>query len=245
MFAHDQVEPGFAGRDKTEKVKAMFDRIAPTYDLLNRLISAGLDQSWRRRLVRQVLSRSPQRVLDVATGTGDVAIAIARARVPEVHGVDISTGMLARGRTKAASAGLSVTFVEGDGLGLPYPDGHFDAVTLAFGLRNYADLARGLAELHRVTRPGGLVAILELTRPRSAVLQALHRTYTHLILPRVGRLISGERSAYAYLPASVSAFPPADEVDAACRDAGLVAVRAQPLAFGAATLFLAENGRRA
>jgi len=244
MYAHDQIQPAYDGPNKTQKVARMFDAIAPTYDRLNRVISLGLDRSWRRRLLETVLATHPQRVLDVATGTADFALALAKAQVLEVHGLDLSAGMLEVGREKARKADLTVTLTHGDGLALPYPDGHFDVTTVVFGVRNFEDLDRGLEELCRVTRPGGLVAILELSTPRSRWLAGLHGLYSRLWLPRIGALLSGQREAYSYLPASVAAFPSGARLCPVLERIGLTDVRHLPLSGGIAAIHLGHTPSR-
>lgn len=241
MYAHDAVQPAYDGQSKTEKVARMFDAIAPSYDRLNRVISLGLDQRWRRKLLAAVLETRPRRVLDVATGTGDFALALSAAGLSEVVGLDLSPGMLAVGREKARRMGHAVTFAEGDGQALSFPDGAFDAVTVVFGIRNFEDLDRGLAELSRVTRPGGLVAILELSTPDSPLLRPLHRLYTRWVLPNVGALLSGQRSAYRYLPSSVEAFPSGAALLEVMARAGFVGNRHVSLSGGIAAIYLARK----
>lgn len=241
MYAHDHVQPSYEGHTKTDKVARMFDAIAPSYDRLNRIISLGLDQRWRRRLREAVLETGSRRVLDVATGTGDFALSLAAAGVPEVIALDVSAGMLAVGREKARRERRAVTFVQGDGQTLPYPDGTFDATTVVFGIRNFEDLDLGLAELGRVTRPGGLVAILELSTPENPVLRRLHRLYSRWVLPSVGALLSGEGRAYRYLPSSVEAFPSGTALLGPLERAGLDAARHIPLSGGIAAIHLATR----
>ena len=239
MFDHEQVEPAYPGDAKPARVEAMFDRIAPRYDQLNRVLSAGLDRGWRRALVAHALVGRARTALDVATGTADVALALAAAGVAEVVGVDLAEEMLARGRTKAATAGLTVRLARADAEALPFADGAFDAVTCAFGVRNVAHLTRGLAELRRVVRPGGTLAILELSTPTDPTLRLLHGLYTTHVLPRLGAALTGEGAAYAYLPTSVAAFPDAAEVVRLLGATGLVGARARPLSSGLATLYVA------
>lgn len=220
---------------------AMFDQIAPRYDLVNRVLSLGLDQRWRRRVVRSLLLGERPRVLDVATGTGDLAIAIARACPgAEVVGLDPSPRMLDIGRAKLARAGLAarVTLVDGDAQALPFANCEFDAATIAFGIRNVPDRPRALRELARVVRPGGRIAVLELAEARRGLLGAAARFHTRIVVPRLGALLSGKRE-YRYLQTSVAAFPAADEFADIMRGAGLDVVEVTPLTFGACTLFLA------
>ena len=219
----------------------MFDRIARRYDLVNRVLSLGLDQRWRRRTVRAIgvgLGESP-RILDVATGTGDLAIALARA-YPGGHviGLDPSPGMLAIAADKIVRHDLTVELVRGDAQELPQASCSIDAATIAFGIRNVPDRPKALRELARVVRPGGRIGVLELSEPKRGVLATAARFHTHHVVPRIGALLSGKRE-YAYLQKSIAAFPPADEFAQVMRDAGLSVVEIIPLAFGACTLFVA------
>jgi len=231
----------------------MFDRIARRYDLVNRVLSLGLDQRWRRRVVRALgLDRRAgrerrawfgerPRVLDVATGTGDLAIELASACPgATVVGLDPSPGMLEIARDKLAKRGLleRVTLVEGDAQALPLRNCEVDAATMAFGIRNVPDRPRALRQLARVVRPGGRIAILELGEPRRGVLGTVARLHCHHVVPRIGALLSGARE-YAYLQRSVEAFPPADEFANVMRGAGLDVIEVVPLTFGACNLYLA------
>lgn len=197
-------------------VRRMFDRIAPVYDLMNRVMTAGLDRSWRRRAVEAVVAPGSV-VLDVCCGTGDLAIAAEEAG-GVVTGLDFSDAMLERARRKSGS----VTWVQGDALALPFPDGSFDAATVGFGVRNVADLERGLGELRRVLRPGGRLAILEITRPRG-LLRPFFSLWFDRVVPLLGRVLPGG-SAYTYLPASVRRFPDAESLAAALGRAGFADV---------------------
>jgi demethylmenaquinone methyltransferase / 2-methoxy-6-polyprenyl-1,4-benzoquinol methylase len=227
----------------------MFDRIADRYDLLNRVLSLGIDQRWRRRAVRALAldgRPDPPRVLDLATGTGDLAILAARARPDvRVEGVDPSRRMLEEARTKVQAAGLTdrVRLVVGDAESLPYPDAAFDGVTIAFGIRNVPDRELGLREMCRVTRPGGRVVVLELSDPGGGVLGRVARFHVHTLVPRIGALLSGERE-YRYLETSIAAFPPAAEFSTMMRDAGLRVLVAQALTLGVCHLFVGEAPER-
>lgn len=224
---------------KSEQIRQMFDGIAPRYDLLNHLLSAGVDRGWRKRAVRAVYEGHPSRVLDVATGTGDLAIAIARALPAcEVTGVDLSQQMLAVGAGKLAGKGLRVTLTEGDACALAFADGVFDAVSVAFGVRNFEDVVRGVGEMARVLRQGGRLVILEFSTPRKGPVARLYRLYFHRLLPFVGGLISGDRSAYRYLPTSVDGFPAPEEFLGIMRRAGLTQCRATALTGGIARLYV-------
>jgi demethylmenaquinone methyltransferase / 2-methoxy-6-polyprenyl-1,4-benzoquinol methylase len=213
----------------------MFDAIARRYDLLNRLLSGGVDRRWRDHAVRALrLPDGPTRVLDVATGTGDLAIAIARRHPQaEVVGVDPSTRMLEIGRVKLDRRGLAdrVTLAVGDAEALAFPDASFDAAAIAFGIRNVPDRRRGLAELARVVRPGGRVAVLELSEPRGGVIAPLARFHVHVLVPRIGALLSGARE-YRYLQRSIAAFPAPDAFATMMEDAGLAIEAVRPLTFG-------------
>lgn len=228
---------------------AMFDRIARRYDLLNRVLSFGNDQRWRRRTVRALAlddgaaPGAPPRVLDLATGTADLALLIAgRHPAARVVGVDPAGAMLEEGRRKAEAAGVvdRVELVPGDAESLPFPDGHFDAVTIAFGIRNVPDRLQGLREMRRVTRPGGRVAILELSEPRGGLLGPLARFHVHHIVPRLGALLSGERE-YRYLQSSIAAFPPPDRFAALMEEAGLRVLAVERLTMGVCHLYVAER----
>ena len=219
---------------------AMFDGIAPRYDLLNRLMSLGLDRHWRRRLVASLGDVDGGKVLDVATGTADIALAIAR-RHPgtQVVGLDPSAGMLAVGRDKVAAADLDerVSLVQGDAQALPFEADDFAASCIAFGIRNVPDRARALRELARVTHRGGRVVVLELGEPRRGLLAPLVRLHVHHLVPRLGAWLSDDQ-AYRYLRASIAAFPPPAEFAALMARSGLESVRVRSLAGGAANLFV-------
>jgi demethylmenaquinone methyltransferase/2-methoxy-6-polyprenyl-1,4-benzoquinol methylase len=202
-----------AGTLPASEVRTMFDRIAPVYDAMNRVMTAGLDLRWRR-LTAEAVVRAGDRVLDACCGTGDLAAAAARAGAGAVVGLDFSPRMLERARRKLPVA----TWVEGDLLALPFPDGSFDAATVGFGVRNVSDLDRALQELRRVLRPGGRLGILEITTPRGP-LAPFYRVWFDRVVPLLGRLLRGG-AAYAYLPASVRRFPAPAELAAAMHNAG-------------------------
>ncbi len=194
--------------DKAQAIQQMFAEIAPRYDLLNRVLSAGVDRSWRVAAVKAALARNPRRILDLATGTGDMALLLKKvAPEVEVVGLDFAPPMLELARQKAHKAGLSIDFVEADALELPFPNSHFDAVTIAFGFRNFADYSRALLELNRVLAPAGRLCILDFPPPPKTGLGLLYRFYFTRILPLIGGLVSGSASAYRYLPESAERFP--------------------------------------
>jgi demethylmenaquinone methyltransferase / 2-methoxy-6-polyprenyl-1,4-benzoquinol methylase len=224
----------------------MFDAIAARYDLLNRIMSLGLDRGWRRRAVDALALGARSRVLDLATGTADLAVAIAR-RYPDatVLGVDPSRGMLAEGERKIAEAGLEgrISLRVGDAEALPLEDASVDGVAIAFGIRNVPDRSKALAEMARVTRPGGRIVILELSEPRAGVMGFFARTYVHEIVPRVGALLSGAKE-YRYLQRSIAAFPSAEAFSRMMEEAGLAVLEASPLTFGVAHLYVATPAKR-
>lgn len=226
-------------------VNSMFARIAGRYDLANRLISLGQDESWRRRLVEAVRKSQPRDVLDLATGSGDVAFALSRGLPSNVRitGMDFCQPMLDQAVAKqdaAAGRYANIRFQPGDGLALPLPDACVDAVTISFGLRNLADRARGLREMRRVLRPGGRLFVLEFSQPQRWC-RVLYLFYLRHILPGLAGLITGDRSAYVYLNESIERFPGRDALAAEIRAAGFSDVSARPMAFGAVALHAAVN----
>ncbi len=220
------------GRLAPDAVRTMFDRIAPVYDVMNHVMSAGLDVRWRRATVRAVV-RPRDRVLDAACGTGDLALEAARAGA-RVTGLDFSPRMLERARRKAPA----VEWVEGDLLALPFADGSFDAATVGFGVRNVADLERALRELARVLREGGRLGILEITRPRGA-LRVFYSLWFDRVVPLLGKVLQGG-AAYTYLPASVRRCPEPEELASVLRGAGFEGVRYELFAGGLVALHVAE-----
>ena len=218
-----------SGSLTAEGVRSMFDRIAPVYDVMNRVMTAGLDQRWRRLTVRSVVSPG-DRVLDGCCGTGDLAVAARKAGAREVVGLDFSARMLERARRKEPA----IEWVQGDLLELPFAEGSFDAATVGFGVRNVADLERGVGELRRVLRPGGRVGILEITRPRGP-LRLFYRLWFDVLIPLAGKILPGGK-AYTYLPASVRRFPGPDELAGLMRAQGFADVSYRRLAGGIVAL---------
>jgi demethylmenaquinone methyltransferase / 2-methoxy-6-polyprenyl-1,4-benzoquinol methylase len=236
-------------RDETEAaahVREMFGRIAPRYDLLNHLLSLDIDKLWRRRVARTFsseLHNSNARVLDLCCGTGDLAFSFRREAPSgaEIIGSDFAPEMLVRARAKAAAAGAAVEFIEADALRLPFTDARFDLVSCAFGFRNLANYERGLQEILRVLKPGGAAGILEFADPPGAVFGAFYRFYFRHVLPFLGGMISGNASAYSYLPSSVSKFPSPEDLKAQFERAGFVDVRFERWTGGIVTL---HTGRK-
>jgi demethylmenaquinone methyltransferase / 2-methoxy-6-polyprenyl-1,4-benzoquinol methylase len=227
------------------RISSMFDAIAPRYDLLNGVLSAGLDRYWRRRAIRALQFTGEETLLDVCTGTGDVALAAARKTrgARRVLGVDFAAAMLALAAQKARSRGLAarVSLVRGDAMHLPLPSSRVDRVTIAFGIRNVAETATACAELLRVLRPGGRLAILEFGLPVLPALRPLYLWYFRNVLPRIGRAVSRHEAAYSYLPASVGAFPWGEAFADILRKQGFNNVQARPLTFGIVYLYTAQK----
>lgn len=231
---HSQARPGSG---------EMFDAIAPRYDLLNRLISLGLDQGWRKKTVAAMNLRSGATALDLATGTGDLALMIARTH-PEakVIATDPSRGMLDVAVQKGKAIGERLSFSVGDAQAIDLPDASVDAVSMGFGIRNVPDRPRALREMARVTKDGGRVAILELSEPRRGALATLARFHIHHVVPRIGGVLSGA-SEYGYLQRSIAAFPPPEEFAAMMEGAGLRVIEATPLTMGVVCLYVATPRR--
>lgn len=240
----EKITPYGTDRPKGAQVEEMFDNIAPAYDFMNRAMTLGIDRSWRRKVVKAATDTSPRSILDVATGTGDLAIQLARAAgSASVTGIDLSEGMLAVGRRKVAEAGLDrrVTLIQGDCLALPFPDGAFDTVTVAFGVRNFEHLDRGYAEMARVLRPGGKLIVLELSVPTSPLVRPFYRLYTKGIIPLLGRLVSSDSRAYTYLPESIAAMPQGEKMLSLMREARLSSPSLRRLTLGVATIYTATK----
>ena len=225
---------------KAEAVEKMFDTIAPQYDLLNRVLSFGIDQYWRTRAIRLLDDEQPTRVLDVATGTADLAIKAEQMLHPrEVVGIDLSAEMLAYGRPKIDRQGLSprISLVQGDAQNLPFGDNSFDAAMVAFGVRNFEDLNAGLKGIRRVLRPGGRLVVLEFSRPRTFPIKQLYAWYSRHVLPRIGGTLSPDAGAYEYLPNSVAEFPDGTDFLDRMNDSGFAELLWEPLTFGIASLY--------
>ncbi|HEV2984075.1 MAG TPA: bifunctional demethylmenaquinone methyltransferase/2-methoxy-6-polyprenyl-1,4-benzoquinol methylase UbiE [Vicinamibacterales bacterium] len=229
-----------------ERIAGMFDAIARRYDLLNHVLSGGIDRRWRKRAIRSLALTGTERVLDLCTGTGDLAVAAARARpsAARVVGIDFAGAMLQVGREKLRKADLDarIMLVRGDATRLPLDEGVMDAITIGFGIRNVEDMEGACREMRRVLKPGGRLAILEFAVPTVPGVSALYLWYLHHVLPRIGRAISRHHAAYGYLTASIDAFSTPDEFVKILRQGGFMAVSAVPLTFGSVILYTARRG---
>lgn len=241
MYKQESIKPYGQEGEKRCQVETMFDNIAPTYDTLNHRLSWNIDRSWRRKAIDALEKQNPQHILDIATGTGDFAILAAKRLKPqEIIGADISEGMMKVGETKVKALGLDriISFQREDCTALSFPDNRFDAVTVAFGLRNFQNLEMGLAEMCRVLKPGGLLCALELATPVTFPMKQLFGIYSHTFLPLLGRIVSKDTSAYPYLTKTIEAFPQAEQMmDILCR-AGFSKPRFHRFTFGICTLYL-------
>lgn len=234
-----------AAPDKTaDRISGMFDAIAPRYDLLNRLLSAGIDRRWRAVAIRSLRLTGTETLLDVCTGTADVALEARRGGAARVLGIDFAGAMLALGLRKVRAAGeeRAIQLVRADAMRIPVRDASADAVTVAFGIRNVEKADVACAEMARVLRPGGRLAILEFGVPRLPGVSAIYLWYFRRVLPLIGRMVSGHTGAYTYLPASVGTFPPPERFMAILRDSGFADTRALPLTFGIVHLYTATRG---
>ncbi|MAO42831.1 MULTISPECIES: bifunctional demethylmenaquinone methyltransferase/2-methoxy-6-polyprenyl-1,4-benzoquinol methylase UbiE [Leeuwenhoekiella] len=230
-------------QSKREQVERMFDTISKEYDGLNRVISFGIDVKWRKKVVNKVAATQPKRILDVATGTGDLAINLAKTDAEEIIGLDISAGMLSVGKEKVAAKNLDdrIKMVQGDSENLPFEDNYFDAITVAFGIRNFETLEKGLAEILRVLKPGGIFVILETSVPTKFPFKQGYGLYTKTLLPLIGRVFSKDRDAYAYLSESASVFPYGEKLNNILRKTGFTHVEANPQTIGVATIYSASK----
>ncbi len=241
------IKPYSAQGSKKEQVAEMFNSISKQYDFLNRVLSIGIDVNWRNKTVRQIKDSGAKKILDVATGTADLAISLGK-KIPnsKITGIDISSGMLEVGNEKIKRKKVSnnVKLILGDGEYLPFKDNSFDAVTVAFGVRNFENLEGGLMEMERVLKPGGILAILEFSKPERAPFKQIYFLYFKYILPTIGKWISKDASAYSYLPASVEAFPYGDAFLNKLKKAKLERFNIRPLTFGIASLYSAHTSKK-
>lgn len=228
-------------QSKKQQVEKMFDSIAFRYDFLNHFLSLGIDKVWRRKTVQQIARNHPKTILDVATGTGDLAIACLKLNPDAIKGIDLSAGMLQKGREKIEKKKLSkkIKFVKGDSEKMPFSDKSFDALTCGFGVRNFENLEKGLFEFYRVLKPGGIAAILEFSKPTAFPVKQMYYFYFKQILPLTGKIFSKSDSAYSYLPESVAAFPEGKDFTEKLDGAGFIQTSYNRLTFGIATLYTA------
>ncbi|MBT1696308.1 bifunctional demethylmenaquinone methyltransferase/2-methoxy-6-polyprenyl-1,4-benzoquinol methylase UbiE [Fulvivirgaceae bacterium PWU4] len=224
---------------KKAQVAQMFNNISRHYDFLNHFLSLGIDRLWRKKAIRLLAPQKPRLMLDVATGTGDFAIQALVLNPDKVIGVDISEGMLEAGRKKLQKRGLSakIELHRGDSENLDFEENKFDAVTVGFGVRNFENLEKGLREINRVLKPGGLLVILEFSRPRTFPFRQVYNFYFKTILPKIGRLVSKDRSAYTYLPESVEAFPDGTDFENILKRTGFKDTTCKPLTFGISSIY--------
>lgn len=228
---------------KKEQVAQMFDTISGNYDGLNRVISFGIDVKWRKKVLALVAAKNPENILDIATGTGDLAILMTKTNAKKIIGLDISAGMLEVGKKKIADKNLqnTIEMVLGDSENMPYPDNYFDAITVSFGIRNFETLEKGLAEILRVLKPNGIFVILETSVPTKTPYKQGYRFYSKNILPIIGKLFSKDNVAYGYLSESASVFPYGEELNNILRKIGFIDVVAMPQTFGVATIYSASK----
>ena len=237
----EQVKPYGEGA-KTEQVRQMFDSIAPAYDFMNRAMTMGIDIWWRKLAVKRLKRLHPTRLLDVATGTGDFAIQLHRSLQPQhITGIDLSQGMLDEAKRKVKEKGLEkdISFEQGDCMALPMQDEAFDAVTVAFGVRNFEHLLQGYREMARVLKPGGMLCVLELSTPTNPIIRWFYDLYILHIIPAIGTIKSGDKSAYRYLPQSIAAVPQGDDMLQLMREAGLRDATFKRLTLGVCTIYSA------
>lgn len=242
MYRQEEIKPYNEYESKGKQVEHMFDQIAPTYDFLNHRLSWNIDKMWRRKALNQLKSFNPRTILDVATGTGDFAILSAKMLNPEkIVGIDISEGMMDKGRIKIKQENLEkvISLVKDDCMNLTFDSESFDSVTVAFGIRNFEDLNKGLSEMCRVLKRGGVLCILELTTPVMFPMKQLFKIYLHTILPLYGRLISKDSKAYGYLSATIEAFPQGEKMVNILKKAGFSKTLFRRLTFGICTMYLA------
>lgn len=228
---------------KKEQVARMFDNISHRYDFLNHFLSLGIDRGWRKKAIKLIAPAHPKVLLDVATGTGDFAIQALSMKPDKIIGVDISAGMLDVGRKKMNKHGIAhiIEMIQADSENLPFEQNKFDAVTVAFGVRNFENLEKGLTEIWRVMKPGALLAVLEFSRPKRFPFKQGYNFYFKTILPKIGSWISRDKAAYNYLPESVEAFPDGDDFLAILKETGFKNVSCKPLTFGISSIYIAQK----
>lgn len=244
MYKQEKIKPYNPEGDKGEQVEEMFDNLAPTYDTLNHRLSWNIDKWWRKKAVRQLIPVEPKTILDIATGTGDLAILAAEMLKPEhIMAVDISEGMMEIGRQKVTKAGLDncITFKREDCMALSFVENTFDAIITSFGIRNFSDLDRGFKEMYRVLKPGGHLCMLELSHPISFPMKQLYKIYSHTIMPFYGWVVSKNKNGYVYLRETIEAFPQGEEMTKSLERIGFSEIRFKRLTFGICTMYIATK----
>ena len=228
---------------KKKQVEQMFDTISGNYDGLNRVISFGVDVKWRKKVIQLVKDTNPMSVLDIATGTGDLAISMAKTDAKEIIGLDISEGMLAVGRKKIAAKNLTakIKMVQADSENLPFKNDSFDAITVAFGVRNFENLEKGLAEIYRVLKPAGILVVLETSVPANFPYKQGYKFYSNTLLPLIGKVFSKDKEAYSYLSKSAAAFPYGKKFNNILSKIGFIDIQDKPQTFGVATIYTASK----
>jgi demethylmenaquinone methyltransferase / 2-methoxy-6-polyprenyl-1,4-benzoquinol methylase len=234
------VVPYKEGVSKKDQVARMFNNISHRYDFLNHLLSLGIDKIWRRKAIGLLQSIQPKQILDVATGTGDFALQAMALNPEKITGIDISEGMLEVGRKKIRARNLEfkIELVQADSENIPFSHNKFDAVTVAFGVRNFEDLRRGLSEILRVLKPGGMLVVLEFSKPATFPFKQVYNFYFRFILPRIGSIVSNDKAAYTYLPKSVEAFPDGEDFLHILHDVGFKNTKCSSLSFGISTIYI-------
>ncbi len=240
-YKAEKILPYNTGENKTQQVERMFDEIAGNYDTLNHTLSLGIDKSWRKKGILALKDIFPRKILDIATGTGDLAIETCQRLQPDkITAIDISEGMMEIGRQKVAKAGLSgqIVFEKQDCMSLDMEDNAFDAAMVAYGIRNFEDLDKGLREIHRVLKPGGKLMILELSSPEKFPMKQLYTIYSKIVIPCIGRIISKNKTAYHYLPLSISVFPQGKEMVNILKKNGFRDATCSGYTFGICSMYL-------
>lgn len=243
-YKAEKITPYRTKESKTEQVREMFDSIAPAYDFMNKAMTFGIDRIWRRIAVRKLRRYPIRTILDVATGTGDLALLLYKKLSPEkICGIDLSEGMLSIARDKAKRAGCDgkIAFEKGDCLNLKYAEGAFDAVTVAYGVRNFEHLDKGYAEMYRVLGSGGVICVIELSTPQNPFIRKIYDLYTNHLIPSAGKLISKDVRAYSYLPESIAAVAQGNDMLAIMSRAGFINCRCYRLTFGTCTIYIGEK----
>ncbi|MDT0649681.1 bifunctional demethylmenaquinone methyltransferase/2-methoxy-6-polyprenyl-1,4-benzoquinol methylase UbiE [Autumnicola edwardsiae] len=238
-----KVTPYKGSRLRKKQVEEMFDNISGNYDGLNRIISLGTDEKWRRKVVALVKAQNPESILDIATGTGDLAIKMGDSGADKIVGLDLSEGMLDVGRKKISKKKLEgkIEMIQGDSEALPFEDNSFDAVTVAFGVRNFENLEKGLKEIFRVLKPGGIFVVLETSVPTKFPFKQGYKVYSSLVLPLVGKIFSKDQDAYSYLSKSAASFPYGKAFNNILKKSGFTNIQDQPQTFGVATIYVASK----